>query len=163
MTAERTRSEYRLPLVQGQFEALTTDIENLGAKHRQALAELMLDAYQGTIDDEGETIVEALEVIDYSLDHCLREHSFVLMRNSQPIAMSLMVVVDGTHYIDPVAVSAAHKNGGLGRQMVETSLASAADAGVTEIGATITDGNSTSERLFASLGAQRIGPWPPAR
>jgi len=33
------------------------------------------------------------------------------------------------------------------------------DAGVGEIGAVITDGNTASERLFMALGFVRVGPW----
>jgi len=162
MTDGRTRSEYRFSISANQFEPLTANVEHLHPNDRDALGQLMLDAYRDTIDDEGETTTEALQAVDHLLTHCLREHSFVLKEAGKPVAMSFVLVVDGIHYIDPVAVTATHKNAGLGRKMVETSLASIASAGVTEMGATITDGNIPSERLFAGLGAVRVGPWPPA-
>jgi len=160
MTSNRTRSEYRFSIAPGQFEALGA-VENLHERDRDVLAQLMLDAYRGTIDDEGETMVEAGEAIDTLLRLCLREHSFVLKEDGVPIAISFVLTVDDIHYIDPVAVTASHKRTGLGRKIVETSLASIAATGVTEMGATITDGNTPSERLFARLGATRVGPWPP--
>ncbi len=134
----------------------------LADEDRDGLAQLMLDAYRGSIDDEGETFAEACEAVDGALRHCERRHSFVLKEGGVPVAMSLALILQDTHYIDPVAVTASHKKSGLGRRMVETTIASLVAAGVTELGATITDGNEPSERLFASLGAVRIGPWPPA-
>ena len=73
--------------------------------------------------------------------------------------MSFVVVVDGRHYIDPVAVHPDAKRAGVGRAAVATSLGSLIAAGVTEVGATITDGNEPSERLFDSLGFERVGSW----
>ncbi len=49
---------------------------------------------------------------------------------------------------------------GLGTAIVGLCLASLADAGVSEVGATITDGNVASERLFLGLGFARCGAWP---
>jgi L-amino acid N-acyltransferase YncA len=39
------------------------------------------------------------------------------------------------------------------------TLATLAESGVTEVGATITDGNEPSQRLFTSLGFERVGAW----
>ena len=161
MADTRTRSDYRLVLVAGQYQNDLPDLVNLADEDRDGLAQLMLDAYRGSVDDEGETFDEALEAVDFSLANCLREHSFVLKEDGIPVAMSLVAVVRGTHYIDPVAVHASHKRAGLGSRLVQASLASLAQAGVSEIGAAITDGNVPSERLFARLGALRVGPWPP--
>ena len=162
MADNRTRSEYRLSLTVGQFKPTVKAVTLLADDDRAALAQLMLDGYHGTIDDEGEGLVEALEAVDDMLEHCLRPHSFVLRDSGAAIAMSLVAEVRATRYIDPIVVAADHKKAGLGRRMVETSLASLAAAGVREVGAVITDGNHPSERLFASVGATRVGSWPPA-
>ena len=137
------------------------DVVALDDADRDGLAQLMLDAYRGSVDDEGETFADACDAVDAMLTHCLRDHSFVLKRDDTPIAMSLVIHLEGTYYIDPVAVAAPYKGAGLGRRLVAASLASLGDVGATEVGASITDGNEPSERLFASLGARRVGPWPP--
>jgi len=160
MTA-RTRSEYRFAVLPDQFTHIVQSAVTPRQSDRDGLAQLMLDAYRGTIDDEGETMVEALEAVDHMLAHCIADHSFVLKEHERPIAMSFVSIVEDTYYIDPIVVGPSHKRQGLGRRMVETSLASIAASGVTEMGAAITDGNTPSEQLFLGLGARRIGPWPP--
>lgn len=163
MDDERTRSEYRLTNGLGQFVATLGGLRPPTNDDRDALAQLMLDAYRGTIDDEGETLDDARDAVDFMLGICLRDHSVVLTEEGVAIAMSLVTQSNSTdvYYIDPIAVAAGHKQAGIGRRMVEASLVSLAAAGVHEVGATITDGNQASERLFKRLGAERVGPWPP--
>lgn len=156
----RTRSEYRLaPIGVGRCADPVGAIHPIDAQ-RDALATLMLAAYRNTIDDEGEDLDDAREAIDHYLATMLREHSFVVV-GEQPIAFSFVVVVDGVHYIDPVVVAPDCTQRGLGSAVVRRSVRSLADAGIAEVGATITDGNVASERLFARLGFIRLGPWPP--
>ena len=154
----RTRSEYRTtslapagPLPD-RLELLT-----MSEAHRDASAALLLDAYRNTIDDEGETIDDALAAIDYYLGAILRPHSFLVVEEGSLIAMAFVVVVRDLHYIDPVCTAAAAKGRGLGAMVVRQCLSSLAAAEVFEVGATITDGNTPSERLFAGLGFVRVG------
>lgn len=56
-------------------------------------------------------------------------------------------------------VASARKNCGLGSAVVRLCLQSLADAGGSEVGATITDGNIASERLFIGLGFSRYGSY----
>jgi GNAT superfamily N-acetyltransferase len=160
----RTRSEYRLQLPQPL--AVPADesgpalvLRGVRLSDRSATARLLLDAYRGTIDDEGEGDEEALEAIDEYFSCIIWAHSFVVVEGELMFAMSFVVVVGDRHYIDPVATAASHKGRGIGRRAVIESLTSLAAAGVTEVGATITDGNTASERLFTSLGFERTGQW----
>jgi GNAT superfamily N-acetyltransferase len=126
---------------------------------RNVLAELLLDAYRDTIDDEGEDIDDALAAVDHYFSASEHEHSFVVPDGDRVVAMAFVVVVDGVHYVDPIVVAADRKRTGLGRDAVRVLLNALAAAGVTEVGATITDGNTASERLFLGLGFVRRGPW----
>lgn len=156
---ERTRSEYRASIA-GVSRAAAGSVRRVADSDRDALAPLLLAAYRGTIDDEGESIDDAFEAIDDYLARIVREHSFVVADHTgRLIAMSFVVVVDGRLYIDPVAVHPDAKRAGVGRAAVVSSLCSLRGAGVTEVGATITDGNEPSERLFTSLGFERVGGW----
>lgn len=158
----RTRSEYLLADASSAPALAETQIGRVRSvlrADRAQLAALMLAAYRGTVDDEGEGDHEALEAIDHYFDTMEWSHSVVCEIDAQVVAMSFVVVVEGRHYIDPAATAASFKGRGLGRTVVETSLRSLAEAGITEVGATITDGNTPSERLFARLGFVRVGSW----
>lgn len=155
----RTRSEYRLD----RFDALPAgqplDVRQPVGADRDELAALLLDAYRGTIDDEGEDLADAAEAIDQYLKIIRREHSVVVLDDVEIVAMSFVVVVDDVHYIDPVAVAPSHQHRRIGRDAVVTCLRSLAVDGAACVGATITDGNVASERLFGSLGYRRVGQW----
>jgi GNAT superfamily N-acetyltransferase len=127
---------------------------------RDQLAALMLDAYRNTIDDEGETLDDAFDAIDHYLASIVRPHSYVMLDGTDVVAFAFVVVVNDVHYIDPVVVASARKRQGLGAALVRRCLGSLADAGVVDVGATITDGNVASERLFVGLGFHRHGSWP---
>ena len=160
----RTRSEYRLELSDGLPAAGPSEgfvHEDAGSLDRESLAQHLLDAYRGTVDDEGETFEDALEVADHYLDVLLGGHSTTVWQEGSLVALALVIVVDGRHYIDPVATVAPLKGRGLGSEAVRRSIGSLHAAGVTEVGAAITDGNEPSERLFSRLGFRRVGPWPP--
>lgn len=128
-------------------------------QQRDQLAALMLDAYRDTIDDEGESLADAFGAIDYYLASIVRPYSYVMVDGSDLVAFAFVVVVNDMHYIDPVVVASARKRLGFGSALVRRCLLSLADAGVFEVGATITDGNVASERLFVGLGFDRHGSW----
>lgn len=156
----RTRSEYLLhPLDPERLPAALEGARTVTPDDRAALAPLLLGAYRGTIDDEGEELDDAFTAIDHYLRRILTSHSFVLADDGGLVAMSFVVEVNGHHYIDPIATAPRAKQSGIGRGLVVASLRSLASAGVAEVGATITDGNTPSERLFAGLGFVRVGEW----
>ena len=164
MEADRRRSEYLRP----HWRPATAELPPQSAVRpvedgdRAQLASVLLDAYRGTIDDEGENEQDALQAIDFSLATIVRGPSVVVTDRDDDriVAMSFVVVVGGRHFIDPVATAADRKGHGLGTVAVEASVDLLHEAGIDEVGAVITDGNRPSERLFTSLGFERIGPWP---
>jgi hypothetical protein len=155
----RTRSEYRLSPIRVTATSAPLPTVQPDEQQRDRLAALMLDAYRDTIDDEGESLQDALGAIDYYLASIVRPHSHVMLDGSDPVAFAFVVVVNDVHYIDPVVVASARKRLGAGDALVRRCLRSLADAGVSEVGATITDGNVASERLFTKLGFTRRGSW----
>ncbi|MEO6570403.1 MAG: GNAT family N-acetyltransferase [Ilumatobacteraceae bacterium] len=155
----RERSEYRTTQLHDLAKVDPTALARPADVSASDLAVLMLDAYRGTTDDEGEDLADAREAIDHYLDTMVADASFVVTDAGRPVAFSFVVVVDGRRYIDPVVVASDRKRRGVGRSAVIASLQALATDGVTEVGATITDGNVPSERLFASLGFVRVGSW----
>lgn len=155
----RTRSEYRLAPVTVRPPATERVTRRVRDTDRSELAALLLDAYRGTIDDEGEDLDDALAAVDTFLAARHDEHSLVVTEGERVVAMACVTVVAGVHYVDPIVVASDRKRTGLGGDAVRLVLGSLAGAGVTEVGATITDGNVASERLFLRLGFTRRGPW----
>ena len=155
----RTRSEYRMSPIRIAATSVPHSTVHPDEQQRDQLAALMLDAYRNTIDDEGESLDDAFSAIDYYLASILRSHSYVMVDGSDLAAFAFVVVVNNVHYIDPVVVASGRKRLGLGDALVRRCLGSLADAGVCEVGATITDGNVASERLFIGLGFERHGSW----
>jgi L-amino acid N-acyltransferase YncA len=156
----RTRSEYLLtPIDPSRLRVAPVGLRPPTNADRQALAELVLAAYHGTIDDEGETLDDALGAADLWLRLAIVSHSVVLEEGDRLIAASFVVSLEDRLYIDPVIVAASAKQRGIGASMVSASIRSLHEAAVGEVGATITDGNEPSERLFASLGFVRVGAW----
>ncbi len=158
----RTRSEYLLtPLSVAPAISPATQwtVRTVDGSDREQLATLILDAYRGTVDDEGEDYEAALTAVDEWLSRLESPHSVVLQQDGRLIAVSFVVNVAGREYIDPVATASWRKREGLGRAAVAFSLQSLHDVGVREVGAVITDGNTASERLFTGLGFERVGSW----
>lgn len=155
----RTRSEYRLSPIAMEPPSTQRVTRRVLGTDRDALAALMLDAYGGTIDDEGEDIDDALAAVDQYMAGMEQGHSFVVIENARVVAMAFVVVVDGVHYVDPIVVASDRKRTGVGRDAVCILLDSMVGAGVADVGATITDGNLASEQLFLGLGFVRRGPW----
>ncbi len=156
----RTRSEYRMSPIRIAASRLPLPTIRPDEQQRDRLASLMLDAYRNTIDDEGESLDDALSAIDYYLATIVRPHSHVMLDGSDVVAFAFVAVVNELHYIDPVVVAAARKRLGVGAALVRQCLTSLADAGVRDVGATITDGNVASEQLFMGSGFNRHGNWP---
>jgi L-amino acid N-acyltransferase YncA len=159
----RTRSEYLLTSLSvasaispptHRWTVRTVDVSD-----RDQLATLILDAYRGTVDDEGEDYEAALTAVDEWLLRLESPHSVVLEQDGQLVAVSFVVNVAGREYIDPVATVSWRKREGLARAAVALSLHSLHEVGVREVGAVITDGNTASEGLFTSLGFVRVGSW----
>jgi RimJ/RimL family protein N-acetyltransferase len=125
----------------------------------ELLARLMLDAYLGTIDYEGETIVEARdEVARYFAGTPLLEHSWLHVVDGPPVSVCLVSHWGerGCPIVSYVMTAPDWKSRGLATELLEQSLASLAETGPTELRAVITEGNLPSEAVFRRAGFRRV-------
>lgn len=127
------------------------------------LARLILDAYKGTIDDDGKTYEDSLnEVRAYFAGERggpAREDCSKVYELRRKI-VSACLVAEWTEREMPIIVNvmtdADMKRQGLARSLLFTTLRSLRDLEYSEVQAVITDGNIPSEKLFAQLGFKRI-------
>lgn len=134
----------------------------LAPDDREALSHLMLDAYIGTIDYEGETIVEAREAVDdWLADSPLLAHSFGATIDGRLVSAVLLMTVDDAPFIAIVMTASDHKDSGLASAVVASAIESLRTAHRDTVTLYITEGNAPSERLFASFGATAV-PDPPS-
>jgi len=162
------RHEYALTLSGAQLPAPPRPPEGLAvrgivADDLRALAELMLDAYRGTIDDEGEGIVEAIAEVEGYFSGAggnppLLEYSAALVRDD--IIESACMIKHWRDRDRPLVgyIVSAHrrKRQGLATVVLAQSIGRLQQAGYRDVRAVITEGNTASERLFQRAGFQRI-------
>jgi hypothetical protein len=121
------------------------------------LAELMLDAYIGTIDYEGEGIEEAqAEVGDYLAQDPLLGSSWVAEDGDLLVAAVLVSRGEDGPLVGYVMTRASAKGRGLAGFLLEKSIVSLREQGWDSVDAFITSGNMPSELLFARVGANRL-------
>lgn len=157
------RLTYRLPLAAAALGAAETPapdwrVDAPALTDAEALAALMLDAYRGSIDDDGETLTEALaEVRGYFARPAWLATS-ALGRTGAGVAGACLVEwwpAVGAPLIGYVMTAARWKGRGVARALLQNSLASLAAAGQVEVWAVITAGNTASETLFQRAGFRR--------
>lgn len=131
---------------------------------RQRLAELMLDAYRGTIDYDGETLTDALnEVNSYfaeMADARWLDASWLVFDHDQLLSASLVSywAERKSPLIAYVLTAAQAKGRQLATAAVSRSLHTLAAMGQEQVRAVITDGNTPSEKLFTRAGFVRLLP-----
>jgi hypothetical protein len=129
-------------------------VRTLARSDVRALADLMLDAYVGTIDYEGETVDEAVDEVESWFDGSpLLDHSYAIVVGGTLASAVLVMTLDASPFIAIVMTRNDRKNQRFGRYVVATALSSLKEAGEEKVVLYITSGNTPSEKLFLSLGA----------
>jgi hypothetical protein len=158
--AERIRHKYRFDLDGWALSATGVSrgvIRPLQPEDTEALAGLMLDAYLGTIDYEGENIDDArAEIDEYLASDPILPCTRVIEMGGNLVAACLVARWEDAPLIAYVMTSASRKGQGLARATLLSSLDCLARTTDLEVFAFITEGNTASERLFLGLGAVRI-------
>lgn len=121
----------------------------------EALAELMLDAYRGTIDYEGEGADEALEEINGWFGNAPNLDASWVYAGGDIILSASLVSGKESPILSYIITRSIWKGRGLGAYVVRQSLLSLQDAGVHGVRAWVTEGNTPSERILARFGFQR--------
>jgi RimJ/RimL family protein N-acetyltransferase len=128
-----------------------------------ALAELMIKAYRGTIDYDGETLEDAIGEVQAYLTG--KKGGRPLLNESRlafagPLLVGACLAGDWHERQLPliayVMTHAEWKNRGVGRHMLCAVLQALREQNYREVRAVITEGNAPSERLFGRMGFQKV-------
>ena len=134
------------------------DIRPPTNEDRSELAELMMDAYVGTIDYDGETLEQAVEEVGGAFSaKALLDQSRVAEIDGVIESAVLVSLVDSEAFIGYVMTRAAVKNRGHASALLDQSATAIWEAGYDRIRAWLTDGNTPSERIFLRAGFQVVG------
>lgn len=143
--------------------AIDLQLRAIRSTDSNAIAELMVEAYRGTIDDEGETLEDAIGEVNAYLAGERGGRS--LLNDSRlafagPLLVGACLAADWHERQLPLIVyvmtCVKWKNRGVGKQMLWAVLQALREQGHLEVRAVITEGNTPSERLFGRMGFQRI-------
>ena len=162
------RNEYSLKLFDVSVEDTSLDgsifqIRTVQTEDALLLAELMIDAYRGTIDYDGETLDDALSEVNAFLagergGQPWLHMSFLAFANSNLVGACLISEWQERQLpiIAYLMTGASWKNHGIGRQLLFRALREIRKKGYSEVRAIITEGNKPSENLFLKLGFQKV-------
>jgi len=122
------------------------------------LARLMLDAYVGTIDYEGENLDDATDEVRSFLDDddSMLDRSYIVEDEGEVVSAVLVSMSQGRPFIGYVMTLPSHKKQGLARLVITQAMKRLADDGHERVVLYITDGNTPSENLFRSLGVVHV-------
>jgi hypothetical protein len=137
-------------------------LKNPSLADKNALAELMLDSYQGTIDYDGETIEDSITEIESYFsgpsDQKWLECSWLVFSKDELVCACLIDFWKKRNapLIAYVMTSANWKGKHLAYSVVAHSLQSLVEKKQDKVLAVITDGNLPSEKIFTRIGFKRL-------
>jgi len=127
-------------------------------EEREPLARLMLAAYRGATDDEGETIAEALQEVDNVLVSADRpfipEASFVIAVDAALASASLISLFRGAPLVTHIMTHPNYKRRGLGISALLSSANVLREQGWSSLSLYVTDSNAPALALYRKLGFQ---------
>jgi GNAT superfamily N-acetyltransferase len=125
---------------------------------REPLARLMLAAYRGAADDEGETIKEALQEVDNVLVSedrpFIPEASFVIEIDSALASASLISLFRGAPLVTHIMTHPNYKRHGLGASALLSSANALREQGWSSLSLYVTHNNEPALALYRKLGFQ---------
>lgn len=90
--------------------------------------------------------------------HSLREGTFAVLQESVGVVPSITdETEDGEYYLDSVGVTPEFQGLGIGRSLIEAFCEKAFTEGHERVGLIVDNDNPQAERLYSSLGFERVG------
>ena len=142
------------PLAENESNPRTSLVHHTEPDDDPAIAELLDAAYVGTIDHDPDT--DHLDELRTwrEVDHADDTASYVCLdrEGTRLVAASLIGRELSTPILYEIVVHPNARRRGLGRQLLQASVARLGQAGDQHLAAWVTHGNTASERLLTGLG-----------
>ncbi len=138
----------------------TTEDGPFGPADTNALAALMLDAYRGTVDDEGEDLEDAVGAIEALFGGDFGELDFaasvVFRVEREPVAATFVTQYEGRPLIAFSMTRPGAARRGFARRGLHHAFGVLARAGETEVHLVVTDGNDPAAGLYLAEGFSAV-------
>ncbi len=129
---------------------------------REGLAVLMLEAYRGTVDDEGEDLGGAREEVRRTFDgqygRFLPGSSVVTEDERGLVGATLVTMWEGLPLVAFTMTRPDMKGRGVATALMTRSLDLLRDAGHDSVQLVVTEGNDSAIRLYERLGFRATSP-----
>lgn len=134
--------------------------EPVRPEHAEAIGLLMKRAYEGTIDDEGETLDQCTQEIRDTLTGkygpFLDAASFVAVADGRIVSASLVTLYKGQPLLAYSMTDPDYQRRGLAGGLIRESLDALAEAGFSGLYLVVTVGNP-AQKLYSALGFEVVG------
>ena len=135
---------------------------NIAETDVHALAQLMLEAYQGTIDYEGETLEDAISEVKGTINGkygtFLQKCSFIIENNGKAISATIVTWMDAMN-MPLLAFSMTLplcKNRGMTTFLLKKTMNALVGEGYKELYLVVTEANIPAKHLYEKLGFTAI-------
>ena len=153
----KSRQGMRLRLAPQQLDT-SWPCRPIAADDIPALGALMLAAYQGTVDYEGETLDDAIGAARSMLagryGPFLERCSFVAEQAGQAAGACIITLWNDRPLVCDIMVHPALKNQGLGTFLLKRSARALFEQGYGELVLYVTVGNDNAQHVYEKLGFQ---------
>lgn len=121
-----------------------------------ALGQLMVEAYRGTIDYDGETVEQAIEEVTGMLDSkygdFMPSSSFLVEAEGQPVAACLITFWQEAPLVTVLMTHPSYKGQGLGTFLMRQSINTLYSQGYQDLYLFVTVGNDDARHIYEKLG-----------
>jgi ribosomal protein S18 acetylase RimI-like enzyme len=121
-----------------------------------ALGALMLAAYRGTVDDEGETEADAVAEVERTIGGgygpLLRDGSFVVEESDRIVGASMTTLFESDPFLIYLVVDPEMQRRGIGTFLVAASGNALLSAGYARVDLFVTESNEPAVNLYRRLG-----------
>jgi len=149
------RADMTVTLQEGSILALD-GARRPGPDDREGLAQLLLDAYAGTIDSEEETLEEALVEVDRTTGGeygpYMPEHSLVVEREGRLVSATLVTGWQGRPFVAHSMTAPEFQRLGFARLSLANVMSSLHQAEHEKLSLVVTLANTHAHRLYERLG-----------